>query len=558
MNHSFFTELAVIIAIGAGICLIMRLIRQPMIIGYILTGLVVGPAVLNVVDDNATIGVFSEIGVALLLFIIGLGLNPRVVREVGKASLFTGIGQILLTTAIGYMAASALGFSRTESLITGLALAFSSTIIILKLLSDKKEQNRLYGKIAIGMLLIEDIAASLALVFITARSEGSFSPTTLLELGLKAIIIGIPLYLIATHILPRSTKIIAGSQEFLFLFAIGWGFGVAALFDVLGFSVEIGALFAGVALASLPYAQEIASRLRPLRDFFIIVFFIGLGTRFVVGDLGGILLPAIILSIIVLTVKPLFTMAMLGLQSYTKSTSFKTGSAIAQISEFSLVLVILAAQQGIVDERLVSILTLVALITITITSYAIVYNSQLYTMFERNLTLFERRKTRTEQRQRHHYEMILFGYKKGGNEFVKVMQQLKKKFVVIDYDPEVIDTLDRQQLPYVYGDATDLELLEEANLASAKLIVSTITDHEINLFLAKYTEEINPHTVFICAADSANEASELYEKGADYVMLPHYVGSEKIGAFIKRNGFNKAEFRAYREKHLAYLETHYT
>lgn len=558
MHDSFFTELAIIIAIGTGICLLMRLIRQPLIIGYILTGLVVGPVVLNVIDDNATIDVFSELGVALLLFIIGLGLSLKVVREVGKVSLFASVGQIVFTTGVGYVVGQALGFSRTASLITGLALAFSSTIIILKLLSDKKEQNRLYGKIAIGMILIEDIAASFALVFVTARSDDSFSLGAFLWLGLKLILISVPLYILGAHILPKLNRLIAGSQEFLFLFAIGWGFGVAALFEMIGFSIEIGALFAGVTLASQPYAQEVASRLRPLRDFFIIVLFISLGTQLVFDNISSILIPAIILSLVVLIAKPLVTMAILGMLSYTKSTSFKTGTALAQISEFSLVLVILAAQQGLVKGELVTILTLVALITITASSYAIIYNNQLYGVFERNLALFERRKTHAEQRQRSSVEMILFGYKKGGHEFVKVMQQLQKKFVVIDYDPDVIDILERQHLPYIYGDATDMELLEEINIPAAKIIVSTITDHEINMFLAQYIAELNPKSVFICAADGVIEASELYEKGADYVMLPHYVGSEKIGSFIKRNGFNKAEFRAYREKHLAYLETHYS
>ncbi len=558
MHDNVFTELAIIIAIGAGISLLMRVIRQPLIIGYILTGLVVGPALLNVIDKNDTIEVFSEIGVALLLFIIGLGLNPRVVKEVGKVSLITSMAQMAFTTSVGYIVGQALGYTRTESIIIGLGLGFSSTIIILKLLNDKKEQNRLYGKIAIGMLLIEDIVATLALVFVTARSNGSFSTVALSWLGLKAFLLAVPIYLIGSYVLPRYTKLIAGSQEFLFLFAIGWGFGIAALFEALGFSIEIGALFAGVALATLPYSQEIASRLRPLRDFFVIVFFIALGTRLSFDDLGIVLIPAIVLSVVVITAKPLITMALLGLQSYTKSTSFKTGSALSQISEFSLVLVILGAQQGIVREELVGVMTLVALITITVTSYAIVYNNQLYALFERNMMLFERRKTHPEQQPKHHYDMILFGYNKGGREFVKMMEQLKKRFIVVDYDPDVIDILDRKAIPYIYGDATDMELLQEINLSNTKLVISTMSDHETNLFLAKYIEDMTPHTVFICAADGASQASELYEKGADYVMLPHYVGSEKISSFIRRNGFNKSDFRAYREKHLQYLETHYT
>lgn len=557
MEANIFTELSVVIAIGAGISLVMRLIRQPLIIGYILTGIVVGPSVLNIIKSESTINVFASIGIALLLFIIGLGLNPRVIKEVGKVALITGGVQILFTTLVGFLFSRAFGWSKTESLFVGLALAFSSTIIILKLLSDKKEQTRLYGKITIGILLLQDIVAALALVLVAARSEGSFSISALLILGAKGLAVAIPIYLISYFVLPRMNKIIAGSQEFLFLFAIGWGFGAAALFEYFGFSLEVGALFAGVALASLPYAQEIASRLRPLRDFFVVVFFIVLGTRLSFANVLGLLLPTAIFLLIVILVKPFIVMATMGILGYTKNTSFKAAGSLAQISEFSLVFILLGQQQGLVRPDIANIMTIVALITIATSAYAITYSNQIYTVLEKNLTLFERRKTHQEKEKTHRYDMILFGFNKGGQEFVRVMEQMKKKYVVVDYDPEVIDALEHQQINYLYGDVTDLELLEELNMASAKLVVSTVSDHETNLFLVRWLEKVNPHAVFVCAADTASQASSLYEEGAAYVMMPHYIGSEKIGSFIKRNGFNKSEFRKFREKHLQYLETHY-
>lgn len=558
MEANIFTELSVVIAIGAGISLIMRLIKQPLIIGYILTGIIVGPSVLSIIKSESTINVFANIGIALLLFIIGLGLNPRVIKEVGKVTLITGGIQIFFTALVGFLFSRAFGWSKTESLFVGLALAFSSTIIILKLLSDKKEQTRLYGKITIGILLLQDIVAALALVLVAARSEGAFSITTLLALAGKGLAVGIPIYLISIFILPRMNKLIAGSQEFLFLFAIGWGFGTAALFEYFGFSLEVGALFAGVALAGLPYAQEIASRLRPLRDFFVVVFFIVLGTRLSFTNAFNLILPIAIFLIIVILVKPFIVMAVMGVLGYTKNTSFKTAGSLAQISEFSLVFILLGQQQGLVRPDIANIMTIVALITIATSSYAITYSNQIYSKLEKNLTLFERRKTHKEKEQKHRYDMILFGYNKGGQEFVRVMNQLKKKYVVVDYDPEVIDTLEHQQINYLYGDVTDLELLDELNMASAKLVVSTVSDHDTNLFLVRWLEKINPHAVFVCAADNASQASSLYEEGAAYVMMPHYIGSEKIGSFIKKNGFNKAEFRRFREKHLQYLETHYS
>jgi Kef-type K+ transport system membrane component KefB len=556
---SIFTELSLVIAIAAGVALIMRLIKQPLMIGHILTGIIVGPSVLHLVKSPATIETFSNIGIALLLFIIGLGLNPRVIKEVGKVASVTGVIQVGLTTLLGWAGGRLFGLSENESLLLGLGLAFSSTIIILKILSDKKEQSRLYGKIAIGLLLIQDLLAMVALLFVSSQQASSgISVNQLTLLLAKGLLIAIPLFFVSIAVLPKLHKLIADSQEFLFLFGIGWGFGVAALFAKAGFSIEVGALLAGVALASLPYSQEMGARLRPLRDFFVIVFFISLGTRLEFGSLGH-LLPIIIFgSIVAIIIKPLIVMTTIGALGYTKQTSFKAALATSQVSEFSLVLVILAATRALVPNSFVAALTLIALITIAVSTYLMMYNDSLFRMFERYLTLFEKRRTHFEQDNQHHYDMILLGYNKGGHEFLKAFRALNKRFVVIDYDPEVIDTLEHQKVDFLYGDAMDIELLEEAGLDKSKLVVSTITDHATNLFLLQLLEKFNQHAIIILHAETVEQAFELYDQGATYVILPHHIGSEKISAFIRRNGLSKSGFREYREKHLAYLQLHYS
>lgn len=554
-----FIELSLVITIAAGVALCMRLIRQPLIIGHILTGLIVGPTLLHLIKTPATITTFSDIGIALLLFIVGLGLNPRVIREVGKVAGITGIVQVGLTTLFGWAISRLLGLPEQASLLIGLALAFSSTIIILKLLNDKKEQSRLYGKIAIGLLLVQDLLAMLALLFVTAqRSNQGLSFHQLGILLAKGLLIAVPLFLVSSKLLPRVHKLIAGSQEFLFLFGIGWGFGTAALFAKAGFSIEIGALLAGVSLASLPYAQEMSSRLRPLRDFFIIVFFISLGTRLNFQSIGHYIPLVIVSSLVVIILKPLIVLAVMGLMRYTKRSSFKTAITTSQVSEFSLVLILVANNQGLLSNGLVSSLTFVALITIAISTYLILYSDRIYQLFERHLSLFERHMTHFERESRHHYDLVLFGYAKGGHEFLKVFKALKKRFVVIDYDPEVIEMLDHQKLEYLYGDVMDIELLEETGLDKSKLIVSTISDHHANLFLLRLLEKINNRCLIILHAETVDEALELYELGATYVILPHHLGSEKIGAFIRRNGLKRSGYREFREKHLAYLRLHYS
>lgn len=518
--HDVFTELSLIIAIGAGVSLVMRLLKQPLIIGHIVTGIIVGPSLLSLVESADTIEIFSKIGIALLLFIIGLGLNPKVIKEVGKVAALGGLLQISITAFVGWIAATLMGLTRSESVLLATALSFSSTIIILKLLSDKKEQSRLYGKITVGILLVQDVVATLSLLFLTSQSEGSgFSPTQLLLLAGKGLAIAIPLFIIGNKILPKLHTLIAGSQEFLFLFAIGWGFGCAALFQAAHFSIEIGALMAGISLAGLPYTQEISSRLRPLRDFFVIVFFINLGAQLTFNNFF-LLLPIILVSVaIVVIVKPTIVMIVMGLLGYTKRTSFKAAVTLAQISEFSLVLGTIALSKGRVSDNFVSILTLVALITIAVSTYLIMYSDKLYASLERHLSLFERAKTHFEHGEtRRHYELVLFGYQRGGHEFVKVFKSLKKRFVVVDYDPEVIDTLEHEQIDYVYGDATDVELLEELGLDKSKMIVSTITDHETNRFIVGLIDKVNSHAVVITHADTVEQAAELYELGASYVI----------------------------------------
>jgi hypothetical protein len=218
---------------------------------------------------------------------------------------------------------------------------------------------------------------------------------------------------------------------------------------------------------------------------------------------------------------------------------------------------LLAVDQGQISQEITTLITIVAFLTIAVSTYTITYADSLYEVFEKYIRMFERKIVSEKKEVRHHYELALLGYQKGGHEFLRVFQQLKKPYVVVDYAPNVIDVLESKRINYVYGDVTDMELLEEVNLSHAHLIVSTITDFNTNVFISRWLEKENPHAVFICNADTIDEAAELYSMGAAYVMLPHYIGSEKIGSFIRKSGLKKTEFKKYREKHLAYLQSHY-
>jgi Kef-type K+ transport system membrane component KefB/Trk K+ transport system NAD-binding subunit len=549
-----FSGLSLVIVIGATIALIMRLIGQPLIIGHIITGIIVGPAVLQLVKSPDALTLFSDLGIALLLFIIGLGLNPQIVREVSKTATYVGVIQVGVITALGWAVGHALGLNGTSAAFLGASLAVSSTIIILKMLSDKREQSRLYGKIAISVSLVQDLIAIALVVVTSAGNSHTLAIGSTISLAVKGGLLAVIIYWVSNQLLPKFHRLISDSQEFLFLFAIAWGLGAAALFQKIGLSSEIGALLAGICLATQPYAQEIAARLRPLRDFFVIVFFIALGANLNLHHIGSNFLLIFVSAIIVIIAKPLVSMAVMGFLGYTKRTSFKASVALAQVSEFSIVLVLLGEKRGLIDSSLVTAITFIALCSIAASSYLILFSDKIFSRLEGFLSVFERSRPHSEPAQPRNYELVLFGYQKGGHEFVKVFRQLAKNFVVIDYDPEIIDTLEERKIHHLYGDATDVELLEEANIAKAKLIVCTITDEEVIMFLLSFLDRKNSNAVVIAQADGPQQAAKLYDNGASYVILPHFIGGEKISAFVKKSGLSKSNFKKIREQHLRQLK----
>lgn len=553
--NDVFLELSLVITVVLLVSLIMRLLKQPLLIGYIFAGVLVGPLLLNIVHAEDTLDVFAHFGIALLLFIIGLGLNPKIIKDVGKTAGLTGVAQIVFTTGVGWLIVSGLGYDPLVALYIAIALAFSSTIIVLKLLSDKRENHRLYAKISIGFLLVQDICATLILVVVSALNNEGLNSSLILGLLGKGLILILSLYLIAAFILPKIKGLISNNQEFLFIFALAWGLGIGALFHESGFSLEVGALAAGVALASQPYVTEVASRLRPLRDFFIIMFFVSLGAAIEVNVLGEVLPQAILLSLFVLIGNPLIVMIIMGILGFTKKTGFKAGLAVAQISEFSLIFVTLIAANlnDELGQTVIGLVTIVALITITLSSYMIIYADKLFDFLAHLLHVFERKNVKKEKQVGLQPELLLIGYTKGGEQFIKAFKELKKPYLVIDYNPEIIDQLERNNLPHAYGDISDLELIEELGLHKIKLLISTLSDFNTNKFLAAYLEKRNLPAIFICSADNPQQAAQLYELRASYVMLPHYIGGEKILNFIKKSGVNKKAFAKYRDKHLLHI-----
>lgn len=531
----------------------MRLLKQPLIIGYILSGIIVSPYFLNIVRSTETIQVFSQIGITFLLFIIGISLSPKVIKEVGKVSLITGVGQIIFTSLIGFLISRLLGFSTISSLYIAIALTFSSTIIIMKLLSDKKDTGKLYGKISIGFLLIQDIFVIILLMAISFFS-GEIRLTEIspqfIAMGLASIVAFI---LTSIHILPKLSTFFAKSQEFLFLFSVGWGLGIASLFHYIGLSMEVGALVAGVALSVSPFHHEISAKLRPLRDFFIIAFFILLGSQMAFGSINQLIIPAIIFSLFILIGNPLVVMVLMGFLGYKKRTSFQAGFTVAQISEFSLILIALGVSVGHLSEEILSLVTIIGLITISASTYLILYSDKIYPHVSKYLTIFERKKLARSRSRSKNNEVILFGYNQAGRELLKSFKKLKNKYLVIDYNPEIIRKLSKRKVNCRYGDADDEEFLNELDMSKSKMVVSTVSNFATNLLLIGKIRQVNKKAIILIISHDTRETNELYRLGATYVIMPHFLEGDHASKMIDRCKLDVNKFLKEKEKDIKHF-----
>lgn len=551
--ENLFVQFGLIILVVLGVSVIMRLLKQPLIIGYILSGILVGPIFLNLIHGNGAITIFSEMGIAFLLFIVGLHLSPKIIKEVGKISLVTGIGQIIFTSVIGYFLGIALGFSVLTSIYIAVALTFSSTIIILKLLSDKDSLEKLYGKISIGFLLVQDLVAIFALIVVSSLAGGIGAGDIIFSTIIKGVLLIAILIPISHYVLPKFSEFFAKSQELLFVFAVSWGFGLSLLFSYAGFSIEIGALIAGVMLSMSPYSFEISSKLKPLRDFFLIFFFIILGSQIIFIDITNLIIPTIIFSLLVIIGNPLIVMALMGLFGYSKKTGFMSGLTVAQIGEFSLIFIALGMKAGHISQEILSFVTLISLITIFGCTYLIMYSDKIFSKLSGVLSIFEKKKIKEKNIPNKKYDYILLGYNRIGFSIINAFSKITKNFLVIDYNPEIVKDLKSRGIDAVYGDVDDSELLEDLGICKASLIVSTIPEKDTNQLILDVLKRNKVNPITILTSRQISDALELYNYGADYVILPHFLGGEYVSKMIESFKNKKQDYKEERKKGLKML-----
>jgi Kef-type K+ transport system membrane component KefB len=536
---SSFAEVALLLVLAAGIGLFGILLRQPLIVSFIAVGLIAGPSALDVVHSDEQIDLLSELGIAVLLFLVGIKLDVKLVRSLGAVSVMTGMGQVLFTAFFGYLIGLALGLGHVTSLYVAVALTFSSTIIIVKLLSDKREIDALHGQIALGFLIVQDLFVVLAMIVLSAIGIGigaggdaGHGGGSILGVLLSGVALVVAVILFVRYAANPLTERLARAPELLVIFAIALAAMFAAVGDLVGLGKEVGGLMAGVALASTAYRETIAARLAPLRDFLLLFFFIALGATLDLSLLGAHVTGAVVFSLFVLIGNPLIVLAIMGAMGYRKRTGFLAGLTVAQISEFSLIFVAMGVTLGHVTEDALGLVTMVGLVTIAASTYMITFSHQLYALFEPFLGVFERKGTPREPTDfvaadDNDDKVIVFGLGRFGTAIGLRLQKRGIRVLGVDFNPLAVRRWRELGLKAKFGDATDPEFVAELPFQGTRWIVSTVPIHPTGLShedtrrtLIQLSRTAGFSGRIAAASHSAGDTEVLFGAGADMVLEP--------------------------------------
>jgi len=534
--QEFFLELGVTILLATALGLVFVRLKQPLILAYLITGVFLGSAVLNAISADGITHVFSELGIVFLLFLAGLNLNVNVLKEVGRASIITGIGQIAFTSAIGFVILLALGFKYVEAAYLAVAITFSSTIIIVKLLSDKNELDSLHGKISVGFLLVQDIVAIAALILISSMGTGADLASVLSSFLLKAAAFFIIAVMLAKFAVEKIFYQFAKSQELLFLSSISWMLLLVLVSQVLGFSSEIGAFIAGVTLASIPYSFEIAGKIKYLRDFFLVLFFVLLGSQLVFSSIAPILPTVLLISLFILVGNPVIVISLMLFLGYKGKTAFLCGLTVAQISEFSLVLIALGVKVGHIPETILPVITLVGIITISISSYFILHSHAIYGFFSRFIEPFERKKKFEDALSKGEagvHKIILVGFNRTGKSVVDGLKAPKESILVVDYNPAIVKKAISSGFHAVYGDVSEPEVLNFLKTVEPEIIVSTVKEFGAQAGLLK-AFPAHKKPFMIVFSDNVDEAKKLALLNPDMVVVPPVLAGKIVKDYVNR------------------------
>ncbi len=561
---SVFLSIGIIIILSSALAYIFRKLKQPTIIAYLLSGIIFKLAISRYLNINSSfVEALSELGVAFLLFIVGLELNLSKIKSVKKVAIFGGLISTTLSFLIGISLFLTCSKDWIQILYFGIIFCFSSTMVIVKQLFDKKEIETVHARIIIGILLLQDILAIFGLT-VLENPKGLSVSVFLIQLAKILALLAIVIFFskrINKHIFHDAAR----NQELLFVISLSYAFlfgilalkiGVifnffvkllginlsASLSKVLisGFSISIGSFLAGVSLANLPYNLEIASKIRPIRDFFSIIFFVSLGLQIESMSFTyfKIFLIAFLASLIG---KPIINTLTTSFFGYKRRVSFLVGINMVPLSEFGLIIAYLGYAEGYLSSEFISMIIFLMISTVIASSYLNINGTKIFYKIKNKISFLDWRSKNEEKEEDIISQVnlkdnliLLCGYNRTGYSLLKRILELKRDVLVVDYNPEVIDRLKKMHVPCIYGDISEDEILDSIDFNKVNIIISTIPEVEDNLLLLSKIKTKNKKALIFMTANQIDDALTLYEQGADYIILPHFLGGEHASILLEK------------------------
>lgn len=552
MPHpDIFGAISIGIVAATLLALIARRLNQPLILGYILGGALLGPHLgVGVIHDEHSIELISEMGLILLLFIIGLEISVPRLLQAGRTIVVAGLLQFPLCAALVWLAFSSPGPGAFDRLYFAVALSLSSTLIVVKLLFDKFEMSTFAGRVTLGILIFQDFWAIGFLAVqpnLTSLEAGPLLRSLLAGAGLVVTCV-----LLSRYVLPSLFRSIAQSTELVLLTAMAWCFVVAGVAGWVGLSKEMGALIAGMVIAGFPYGTEVTARLTGVRDFFITLFFLALGLKTPRPTLTLVAMAVIAAAVVIVTrfavLMPMFAALRLDVRS-----AGVVSINLSQISEFSLVIVALGAGYNHVSPGVASVVIYTLLITSVLSTYAILFSHELASVMVRVVERLGLPKWMGGQpvpaapgdgegphHQRGH-DIFLLGVSRDGIAFVQHLERespdMKRRLVAVDFNPETLERLQADGIACHYGDIANVETLRHAGIENARLVVSSVSDWFLkgtsNRELVRLVRGLAPPARIIATADRLSDAEALYAEGAAFVLIPAALAAERLYQLLR-------------------------
>ncbi len=538
MELLFDIGLAIIAATVLG--LLAHYLRQPILLGYLLAGVLVGHELgFGVVHGGESIPIISEIGLVLLLFVIGLELNLKEVLASGRQMLVVGLGQFPASLLLGAAVFGALGYGLTGTTADGLYLAIacglSSTAIIVKLLYDKGELDTLPGRLTLGITVIQDIYAILVLAFQPNFTEPAAWP--LLKALLATVTLIVSGFLVSRFVLKRVFLSIAKTPEMVLAVSLGWCAAMATAGAYLNLSKEMGALIAGLSIAAFPYSVHVTAKTLPLRDFFLTLFFVALGMK-ITAPSWDMVLPLLGVIVFVLASRLLTVFPLIVWTGGGRRAGFVASLNTVPVSEFSLVIASLGLSYGHIREETVNLLVYVMAVLAVGSSYLIRLSHPLYRF------VAQRCGWRDADPVAHHepatHDVVLLGCHRTARALVDALAQRDprtlSRLLVIDFNPVMIQELQARGVATLFGDISSMDTLTKAGLDRAACVISTIPDMLLkgvdNEALMKMCRSAAPQATLIATADDQTHARRLIEQGATRTLQPHNLAGDHLASLL--------------------------